>query len=130
MVHSRKIMKNIIFAIIIFFIVINSCLNRKDNDRINNSEETILSSDDIEDCEVDVDIEVFKQQCDSLLKEWKNEKYYFELKSDTFNFVTDDREKFQYGHGWFSVLYRDTTNLVVRHYMFAPNTKKCFEFIW
>ena len=122
-------LRNKIFIITIFF-VIASCSNRKGCDKDSNIEEsiTIVSEEDSSVIKNDVDIETFKRQCDSLLKEWKNEKYYFELKSDTLNYSTDDKEKFRYGHGIFWVLYNENTiDLLIRHYIYAPNTKRMFR---
>lgn len=73
------------------------------------------------------DIDKFYLQCDSLLKKLKGARYSFEIKSDTFNFFNDNPEVFNFGHGLFSLLYRDTTERVVRHYIFEPNTRKQFR---
>lgn len=70
------------------------------------------------------DINRFHLKADLLLKSLKHEKYSFELKTDTFNFKTDDPETFSKGHGIFWRLYRDSSERVVRHHLFEPNTKK------
>ncbi|SMP28477.1 hypothetical protein SAMN06265367_1061 [Algoriphagus winogradskyi] len=70
------------------------------------------------------DINRFQLEADSLLKVLKDEKYSLELKSDTFNFKTDNPEIFTKGHGIFWLLYQDSSERIVRHYLFEPNTKK------
>lgn len=69
-------------------------------------------------------IKRFRLQCDSLLKSMKGEQYSFKIQSDTFDCLTDNAEEFTYGHGLFWRLYQDTSKRVIRHYLFAPNTKK------
>lgn len=70
------------------------------------------------------DINRFQLEADSLLKALKNEKYSIELKSDSFNYKTDNPEIFTKGHGIFWLLYQDSSARIVRHYLFEPNTKK------
>jgi hypothetical protein len=70
------------------------------------------------------EIDRFQSEADSLLKVLKDEKYSLELKSDTFNFKTDNPEIFTKGHGVFWLLYQDRSERIVRHYLFEPNTRK------
>jgi len=70
------------------------------------------------------DINRFHLGADSLLKVLKDEKYSLELKSDTFNFRTDNPEIFTKGHGIFWLLYQDSSERIVRHYLFEPNRKE------
>ena len=70
------------------------------------------------------DINRFQSETDSLLKALKDENYFFELKSDTFNFKTDNPEIFTKGHGIFWLLYQDSSERIVRYYLFEPNTEK------
>ncbi len=69
------------------------------------------------------DINKFQVETDSLLKALKGEKYFFELKSDTFNFNIDNPEIFTKGCGIFWRLYQDSTEKIVRHYLFDPKTR-------
>jgi len=70
------------------------------------------------------DIYRFQSEADSLLKASKDKKFSLVLKSDTFNFGTDNPEIFTKGHGVFWLLYQDRSERIVRHYLFDPNTKK------
>lgn len=70
------------------------------------------------------DIDRFKKESDSLLKSLKGENYSFELQTDIFKFKTDNPETFTKGHGIFWQLYQDSSERIVRHHFFVPNTKK------
>jgi hypothetical protein len=70
------------------------------------------------------DIGRFKKESDSLLKSLKGENYFFELQTDIFDFMTDNPETFTKGNGIFWQLYQDTSERIVRHHLYVPNTKK------
>lgn len=70
------------------------------------------------------DIYRFHSEAASLLKELKSKNYTLELKTDTFNFKIDNSEIFTKGHGIFGLLYQGSSERIVRHYLFEPNTKK------
>jgi hypothetical protein len=73
---------------------------------------------------IEFDINRFKKESDSLLKSLKGEFFFFELQTDIFNFKTDNPETFTKGHGIFWQLYQDTSERIVRHRLYVPNTKK------
>lgn len=114
-------MKNPIFITILLFALVCCSKKKQIQERIVN-DEIVQSIPSFPEC--DIDLHAFMGQCDSFLKEKESEKYYFALESDTFNYFTDNMEIFMYGHGLFMPLFLDTTDLIVRHYMYEPNTKR------
>jgi len=123
-------MRTIIYCILICFLSY-ACVGNKEQQKEKSSIDIDTVSDDILQTEKIIKLDTkefginrFYLKADSLLKSLKNEKYSLELKSDTFNFKTDNPEIFSKGHGIFGLLYRDSSERVIRHYLFEPNTKK------
>jgi hypothetical protein len=136
--QAFKKMKTILYIITVLFLV--SCQdNKKQNqeNNLSNTENDALESLSVEKGSpplteeaiknMEFDIQNFQQQCDSLLKRFKGDRYSFEMKSDTFNYLTDNAEEFTKGHGIFWQLYRDSSERIVRNYLFDPKTKKQFR---
>lgn len=122
-------MKTIIYITISFLLF--GCTDNKNRKReelsneINTvSNDTLIPKEKTKPKIKEFDINRFLLEADSLLKVLKDEKYSLELKSDTFNFKTDNPEIFTKGHGIFWLLYQDSSERIVRHYLFEPNTKK------
>jgi hypothetical protein len=122
-------MKTIIYITICFLLF--GCTDSKNQKKEEQSNEINAVSDDtLKPKEItkpkikEFDIYRFQLEADSLLKVLKDEKYSLELKSDTFNFKTDNPEIFTKGHGIFWLLYQDSSERIVRHYLIEPNTKE------
>jgi hypothetical protein len=122
-------MNRILYIMICFLLF--GCSEKKEQQKEKHSNEinaisndTLKSEESIKPKIKEFDINRFQLETDSLLKVLKDEKYSLELKSDTFNFKTDNPEIFTKGHGIFWLLYQDSSERIVRHYLFEPNTKK------
>lgn len=121
-------MKTILYILTVLFLV--SCQdNKRQNQEQNlpNIEKVSppLAEEAIK--RIEFDNQKFQQQCDSLLKRFKGDRYSFEMKSDTFNYLTDNAEEFTKGEGIFWQLYRDSSERIVRHRLFEPKTKKQYR---
>jgi hypothetical protein len=122
-------MKTIIY--ITTCILLFACTNKGENQKVKQTNEidtvsidTLKPQETIKPKIKEFEINKFHSDVDSLLKVLKNENYTLELKSDTFNFKTDNPETFTKGHGIFWLLYQDSTEKIVRHHLFEPKTKK------
>lgn len=122
-------MKTILYITICFFLL--GCTDSKEQQKEKQSSEVNSVSNDRSKEEETVmpkirefNIQKFQRETDSLLKTLKDQRYFFELKSDTFNFKTENPEILTTGHGMFWLLYQDSSERIVRHYLFEPNTKK------
>lgn len=69
-------------------------------------------------------IETFVNKADSLLKRLKGSQYNFESKTDTIDLKYKNKESQRFKVGMFYHLLSDSLTSVVRHYIFAPKTKK------
>jgi hypothetical protein len=122
-------MKTVLFITICFSLF--GCTDNKEQQKEKQSSELKEVSDDtlkeektVKQENKEFNIIRFHEETDSLLKKLKGERYFFELKSDTFKFKTDNPEIFTKGHGIFCLLYQDSSEKIVRHYLFEPNTQK------
>ena len=121
-------MKTILNIIICFFLF--GCAGNKEEQKeklpieIKEVSNDTLTREETDKPSIEFDIIRFKTESDSLLKSLKGEKYFFELETDIFNFTADNPETFTKGHGIFWQLYQDTSERIVRHHLYVPNTKK------
>lgn len=122
-------MKTILNIIICFLLL--GCVNNKGEQKEEqtievkqDSSDTLTKEETYKTKEIEFDIGKFKKESDSLLKSFKGENYFFDLQTDIFDFRTDNPETFTKGHGIFWQLYQDTSERIVRHLLYVPNTKK------
>jgi len=122
-------MKTILNIIICFLLL--GCVDNKGEQKEEQpievkqvSSDTLTKEETYKPKNIEFDIDKFKKESDSLLKFLKGENYIFELQTDIFNFKIDNPETFTKGHGIFWQLYRDSSERIVRHHLYVPNTKK------
>jgi hypothetical protein len=125
-------MKINLYILALLAILLVSCLNQKNENKIE-----IIETDSLNEIhhpsraklvtQDKFQIEKFRMQSDSLLKLIKGEKYGFEILTDTIDLDYRNKESRKFKVGMFWHLQGDSITEIIRHYIYAPKTKKMFR---
>ena len=126
-----KVKQNIISVVIItVLLTLLSCVN---NNRQNNNVETTSDSIETKSVLVDsikkidnlfLDIGKLKNDLDTFAITIKNTHLPFELKTDTVNENSSEKQLWVFQKGIFKLINPDSTELLIRNHFFIPKTKR------
>jgi len=127
-IHLMKIL------IIILPILLNlfSCVGNKNEDNnkeveeVNNEQKTIIVNSTIKEKKQQplIDLYKLKDELDTFAINVKKTKQSFKLHTDTVGEKSSDKELWAFNNGVFKLINTDSTELLIRHYLFIPKTKR------